>query len=366
MRQVVILLFTLSVSLSAIAQAVNDKIAHRIQLVPDAGPVHSTTAKSTVEWDCLNKALTNKCLVYHNDQWYTFSVAEPSRYYLNISSQQCRDNRGIQMILIEGNPCETTSYRVLACIPQIRDSEVFVSLGEIKAGTTYLVEIDGFLGDQCDFDIQVSRRPVGMPLQKESYVKAEFEEISKFLRDSIVTIDWKLPEDWMDELDVFRVYRLTNRENFKIERIVDLTRNAYGRPNNRYHLTDTVSQSGTYRYRVFGYAKTGKTPVLLAEQHIVFQKSNVQTDNTQNILIDPGFQQKGGYETRVYDRDGIKLLKTIKGVYDPADHKAIVIDVTEQIAAGFQSFLVLLIDEVTHQSRELYFRVNSKGKVISE
>ena len=73
----------------------------------------------------INKELTNKCVIYHNDQWFTSEANIGGTYYLNISSQKRRAAKGIQAIIIEGNSCEDATYKVLHCIPQISQQDVF-------------------------------------------------------------------------------------------------------------------------------------------------------------------------------------------------------------------------------------------------
>jgi hypothetical protein len=101
----ILIMFLLLVLRFSIAQVPNDKIDQRHQLKLDGNTTVSTTANSSVEWRCIAKALTNKCLVYHNDQWFSFQVEENGNYYLNITNQQCKKLKGLQVILLEGNPC---------------------------------------------------------------------------------------------------------------------------------------------------------------------------------------------------------------------------------------------------------------------
>src|SRR5690349_22039558 len=109
----------------ALSQGHNNDIRDRSKLVLDAEPTVSSTAGNTVEWDCLNKRLTQKCLVYHNDQWFTFKVEKAGDYFINNASKNCRDNMGVQLIIIEGNPCEVTTYHILECIRRIEQAEVY-------------------------------------------------------------------------------------------------------------------------------------------------------------------------------------------------------------------------------------------------
>src|SRR5690242_20597246 len=80
------------------AQVPNDRIAQRLELKINAAPFHSSTASCTVEWECLNKELTNSCLEYHNDQWFSFTPRYPGPYFVNVSQQACRDIRGVQLM----------------------------------------------------------------------------------------------------------------------------------------------------------------------------------------------------------------------------------------------------------------------------
>ena len=87
--------FLLVICFTLAAQVSNNNIGSRTELILDAAPTHSTTANSSVEWACVNKSLTNKCLIYHNDQWFHFTPQTNGKLFLNIASQQCRDLQGI-------------------------------------------------------------------------------------------------------------------------------------------------------------------------------------------------------------------------------------------------------------------------------
>lgn len=348
----------------AIAQVGNDKVANRIELIPDSGPVQTTTAGSTVEWDCLNKALTNSCLVYHNDQWYTFQVREPQAYFLNISRLACRDSKGIQVILIEGNPCETRSYRVIECIRQIKNEEVFVPLGKVVANMTYLIEIDGFDGDHCDFDIQIARRPFGIPMKFEEFQQSAGISTRAQL-DSLVDISWKVPAVWLDQIDQFRVHRLREQDIFRLERAFPASKNAYGKPAVSYNFRDTLTSSGSYLYRVLGYPQEGQ-PVLMTEVWISYAKKKKPPPVSQTIVIDPHFTQKVEYAVRVYETEQISIIHAIKGTYDPAKPVPIEIDMKEFIAKGHRAYMVVLINMTTRETLEFYYRVDKRGSVIED
>src|SRR5688572_29456322 len=130
-----LLFFRLTISFTISGQVSNNSISSRTELILDAPGTHSTTANSSVEWECVNKSLTNKCLIYHNDQWFHFTPQANGKFFLNISSQQCRDLQGIQVVVIEGNPCEVKTYRILKCIPKVFQDDVFIELDSLLAKT---------------------------------------------------------------------------------------------------------------------------------------------------------------------------------------------------------------------------------------
>ncbi|MBL7849628.1 MAG: hypothetical protein JNN04_01915 [Cyclobacteriaceae bacterium] len=347
------------------AQVNNDNVANRIRLEPDGPPLHTTTASSTVEWGCLNQALTGKCLVYHNDQWYSFQVSEPQAYFLNISRLTCRSSNGIQIILIEGNPCETKNYRVLHCIRQIKNEEVFVPLGMVMANMTYLIEIDGFDGDYCDFDIQIARRPLGLPMKFEETDRTDVAVSTGTQKDSVVDIAWKVPAGRLDQIDQFRVYRLKENDILRLERAMSASRNAYGKSAESYHLQDTLPSPGDYVYRVYGYSPN-EQPVLLKEARISYVLAKKPPPISQRIEIDPPFMQKVEYAVRVYEGQQLSILHAFSGVYDPAQPVPVSIDMKEFIAAGHRTYMVVLINKATRETMEFYYRVDARGSVVKE
>lgn len=346
------------------AQVNNDNLANRIHLKTDDSPMHTTTASSTVQWDCLNQALTGKCLVYHNDQWYSFQVSEPQSYFLNISRLSCRNTEGIQIIIIEGNPCETRNYRVIQCIPQIRNEEVFVPLGMVAANTIYLIEIDGFNGDHCDFDIQVARRPLGLPMKFDERDRPETGTNTRTQKDSLVNISWRVPAGRLDEIDQFRIYRLKEEDIIRLERAIPASRNAYGKPSDAYLIQDTLDAPGDYLYRVYGYPEEDK-PVFIAEARVSYAKAaKAPPATSQHIVIDHQFSEKVEFAVRIYDDQQLSILHSLSGVFDPLHPMPISIDMKEFIKAGHKTYMVVLINKATREATEYYYRVDARGAVI--
>ncbi len=345
-----------------LAQVQNNSIKDRIKLELDAPPLHTSTAKSTVEWECVNKALTNKCLVYHNDQWYYFSLAAPGTHYLNISAQQCRDRRGVQIIIIEGNPCETSSYRILQCIPKITNEEIFVPLGELKANTTYLIEVDGFLGDYCEFGIQIGTKPSGMPMETKG-----LETLDVVLRqvDKRIQLEWKLPAEKNLSIGGFKVYKSQQPfVRFDLEREVPLERNAYGLPVRVYTMQDTVEESGVYKYRVFGLRGDNHVPFLYGENLVSYHEKRMASANPQNsqkTSIPLDCKTATEFEVLIYEQGSHVLLTQFKRECPVKGSPLLEIDFSEYVTKGFASFLVLIVRATEKEGKEYYFTVDTKG-----
>src|SRR6478736_2502140 len=307
MTRFLFLLVIAGLSIRTNAQVPNNKILDRFTLVPNADPISSSTANSTVEWNCINKALTNKCLVYHNDQWFNFSIPKPGAYFINISGQKCRDLRGIQLIIIEGNPCETKTYRILQCIPQIHQDDVFVQLDSLKPQTQHLLNIDGFLGDFCEFEIQVSEKPNGLPrhLQVRDTTKAEMKQNGRLIK-----LNWTVSEDKIDQIQSFKIYR-TQPNHVKSDLIAEqmVSRNAYGAYILNYSVTDSLQIEGMYMFRIFGIAKQTLFPSLLTTRKLQYTKPKPKIVPQRSVGLNLVFEASEKYNVMVYDKAGYQLLK---------------------------------------------------------
>jgi len=311
----------------ATAQVSNNNIKDRTELILDANPVHSNTANSSVEWDCVNKSLTNKCLIYHNDQWFHFTPHTNGKFFLNISSQQCRDLRGIQAIVIEGNPCEVKTYRILQCISKIHQDDVFIELDSLKSGMQYLVNIDGFLGDFCQFEIR-----------------------------------WSIPEVLTDEIRNFKIFRLGKGEQKStLIKELPLRANALGDYDHEYSIDDSLSIPNAYTYRIFGIQKNSEYPFLLDEKEIAYYDRNKAPAELKTWVYIP-LKLKGGspYQVLVFNRVDYSLLRKYAGEFDEAKDSTFEMNLHEFIKAGVKEFIILASEVNSNQPKEFYFQFDGK------
>ncbi|HEX8506142.1 MAG TPA: hypothetical protein VF630_12305 [Hymenobacter sp.] len=245
----------------AFAQVANDNIENR-RLIKAEEVVTSSTTGCTVQRNCVDERLTGKCIEYHNDQWFEFTPKAPGRYFINIGGQKCRDVRGVQLVVLTGTPCQTATYQVLSCTSLGNQDDVFVTLDSLRAGQPYLLNVDGYLKDFCQFTLQVSRTATGMPV---SYFPPNPTRVLP-TASHVVELQWTLP-DSLVAAPSFRVLRREVHQYRSSEvRLVPVRRDTYGQPITTYAATDTLPGPGIYDYQVVTSAtEAGPPPVRLRQ-----------------------------------------------------------------------------------------------------
>lgn len=354
--------FVISVS----AQVPNNSIWNRLILAVDEPTRISSTAGSSVEWDCINKSLTNKCLVYHNDQWFDFTVPVSGRYFINISAQQCREERGVQAIVIEGNPCVVKTYRIIRCINRIRQEDVFIQLDSLKTGISYLVNIDGFLGDFCDFKIQLATQPEGlpqMPPATELALPAVAQQTWQY------SMNWSVGKDRIDDFEKFRVFRRQPSDvRYVLLKEQMIRRNAFGIPELVYSVFDSLSQEGIYTYEVYGIRRETFIPISLAVQEVALTKPKEPLpppEQQRAVRIALYFTEKTSIMVLVYDRTTNKKVHASKQIFDPNKTVNIELDLSEALNSGVNQFLILVTDGKAKEATEFYYKYHN-GRFIKE
>jgi hypothetical protein len=330
----------------AFAQVVNDKIDNRIELHLDSDPVYSNTYKATVEWGCINKALTNSCLVYHNDQWFYFVALDSGKRFLNISNQHCKNLKGVQVVVIEGNPCETSTYKLVHCTSFTDQNDTFIELDSLKPDVPYLVLIDGFLGDQCDFEIQFSTRPSGIPVHRDSR-----DTLSLRVEQDghLVNLRWSANQVQLDELNYFEIFRQRVNTPKAVELAkVSISTNALGRHIEHYAYTDSLSEPGSFVYQVVGVTKLDADRIILDENRVEFFPAQ-QIKSVEERIIQFPVDFSGALEIVV--ADAIKGTALFGTTLTDGQSRIVPLDVTHFVNRGYRFFRV----KATHvKSRNVF------------
>ncbi|MEK6780780.1 MAG: hypothetical protein AABY93_03700 [Bacteroidota bacterium] len=364
MTRLIFLFVIVGLSKIAVAQVSNNNIQNRLTLEINSDPIFSSTAKTNVEWTCINKALTNKCLVYHNDQWFNFSVPTAGTYFINFSSQKCRDLRGLQLIIIEGNPCETTTYRILRCLPQIPQDDIFVQLDSLKSKIKYLLNIDGFLGDFCEFGIQIGEKPNGLPrtYQTLDTIKAEIIRNGR-----MINLVWEVSQDKIDQLQSFKVYRAQStglKSDFIRQQPV--SRNSYGTYVLKYSISDSLQKEGTYVYHIFGIEKLTQVPFLLVEKIVEYAELKPIEPKQRVARLNLSFKDMTVFKVVVYDDVAHAMLRKLSVEFEEERDHTFEVDLEEFIDRGIKKFMILVSDGSAQGGFEFYYNIDEKGQLIQE
>ncbi len=267
--------------LGVFGQVSNDNIENRLFL-PIEKIHHSRTDSCTVEWNCLDKKLTGKCITYHNDQWFFFNSGKNQRLFVNINGQDCRDLRGVQLVILKGKPCQPETYELLDCVSLANQDDIYVELNPLSANTEYLINVDGYLEDHCQFDIQVSETPKGTPLEVTPFLEIEAKQ-----RGKKVYFSWQLPDSLQDAFRNFKILRRTGTTaRSELIETIPTSRNAYGTAANFYDFEDSLEQVQIpYHYQVIATNWEGKEVLLGRYFYVLDALTTLQTTYKTSVEV---------------------------------------------------------------------------------
>ncbi len=335
---------------SGYAQVPNDNIAARIELPVGQAPFPSNTSHCTVEWPCIGKKLEGNCVDFHNDQWFWFRPSRAGKYYVNVSNQRCRDRKGLQLMVIDGVPCQTDTYRVLQCISLANQDDVYAELDLPLAGHPYLLNVDGYLGDFCGFEIQVSQTPKGLPL---AVVDSFPIPVSGEKRENRLTVRWQLPPALADQVTGFEVYRwFTKLPTSALLTTLPAAFSARGGDQLEYQVEDTLREEGRYQYRVF--AITSDSSRMMIGQHWeVYQKQpSAASETAHNLLLKPDCKPNTPLQLLIIDALTDRVLRNIDFT---CTGKPFTIDVGKFRQQGIYRYKVRVINLKNRHENEYYF-----------
>ncbi len=260
-----LLLLLLAAAHPSRAQCPNDDLENRWLLRLEETVAASTTG-CTVQRRCVDERLTGKCIEYHNDQWFEFTPPAAGRYFVNIGGQQCRDVRGVQLVVLSGQPCQPATYRILSCTSLGTQDDVFVTLDSLAAGRPYLLCVDGYLKDYCRFTLQISHQALGLPVSYQPPNPVRLQPVG-----GVVELAWQVPDSLaLAGTTACRVLRREVHQYRSVEVAqVPLRHDTFGRPQSAYTWRDSLPAPGQYHYRVVSAgAAHGAAPALLLAQWV--------------------------------------------------------------------------------------------------
>lgn len=332
------LLVAALVPFSVAGQTLNDSSSAVRQLVVNL-PVRSSTDDNTVERACVDEKLTGQCIQYHNDQWFSYVPENPSPFYINVRHEKCADNRGVQLVVFTGELCKTESYNIVSCNSPATAEDFYYKVSQPKAGDRYFMVIDGYLGDFCDFTIEVSDKANGLPIEKKQPLAHGVIEQT----GGIVELRWAYQPDTAD-VSHFSVIR-KGKTDMK-HREVALAANSRGDVTSEYLMRDTLTEYGTYAYDVF-LVDWNNEHHLYFHQEAVLKEAVVKREDT-TVFFPFLVKKKTSLQVTITDVSTKRVLYNrfvenykLEGLY---------YNFQEQIDRGHYSFEVRIYDYKTQRT----------------
>lgn len=332
----IFLLFQIFCFTIAKSQAVfNDDIENRHNLKINSKPHISHTEESTVQRECLNIPLTDQCLIYHNDQWFEFTTLDTNIYYLNIRNQDCRDIRGVQAVIFDGEACRPETYKLIKCISNGHQDDVYTKL-ELERNKSYLLLIDGYLHDNCYFDIDISTNLPDFAIIPDSY--SEFDTIQS--NEAIVKLEWHV--DSLTALEIYEYQILRRYQNSKKSQSIwssPALRNSMGEAFLDYSWSDTLNdKEGKYYYKVLAMGPDSSMHLIKSVLYEYSSKEYKNDPRDNFIVYDlPNTKRGNLYVIELRDKKSDLLLEKKSIQYDKL-FSEIKIDITKYRKMGIVDF----------------------------
>ena len=328
------------------AQVINDDIAGRLELKTDGTPLISSTSDCTVQWACVDQSLTGKCIQYHNDQWFFFNSEDKNRLYINIANQRCKDDRGVQIVVLTGRVCEPSTYSIIACVSPADQDDVFIRLDSLATNEIYLINIDGYLHDFCRFEIAVSEKPKGIPI-KPTYNEVDFRLHQE---ENRVEITWTFPIKNNNDFVLYEIYRRkSGQHKSTLIGTVDHEKNAYGISRQDYFYHDTLKENGTYHYKVIA-SRGQENREMLGERQVIIENIYAPKDQIR-ILLD--YKDMTPLRVLLLDRLSQKILLRQDFSFDKKNN-SFELAVGSFLELGVTTFEVVIVNLKTSE-RNVYF-----------
>lgn len=332
------------------AQTPNDNIENAIYLEHDQ-PFSSKTHGCTIQWSCVDESLTGKCIDYHNDQWFIFNAESYSKLYVNVGNQRCRDLRGVQIVVLKGEPCNVETYQVFKCVSLVNQDDIYIELDSLQKNENYYINIDGYLHDYCFFEIEVSQKPKGFPIDQE-LVLYTYSNRNK----NLVRIDWELPDALFHQVDEFQIFRKT-ASAFKHEFVanIPLISNVYGDISGKYYFEDSIAANIKYHYKLTVRANSGRL-LFIDNYQFYYQHKQKEARFLRYINIPiENVRNKDSISIIIYDYATNTLLASEVMTYKKKDPTYTKYNTYKAIQKGADKLLVKVVNNTSKSTKEYTF-----------
>lgn len=307
-NKAILLFLTLSLQFAK-AQTPNNNMANA-ELLQLNQFINSKTHGNTVEWDCVDESLTGKCIDYHNDQWFRFYSDSLSTIFINISGQQCRDMRGVQLVVLKGERCQPGTYEILDCISLATQDDIYTKV-DVQPETYYWLNIDGYLHDFCEFFIEVSNEPKGISIDTYELTRSDLAR-----EKNIVGLKWQVPDSLQYKILNTHIFRKINTAfKYDLRANIELQQNAFGELQNEYFFADTLLLPGNYQYRLVFEFQNGEQQIFAEYSAVV--PGRFATISSGIITLEFDYDRRSPLTIKFRDVDSGEVLHQESTMYNP-------------------------------------------------
>lgn len=330
-----------------LAQTTNNDMAGAIELQIDQ-PYSSKTDGNTVQYACIDQQLTGKCIQYHNDQWFTFTNTNFETLYINISDQQCRDLRGVQLVAFEGELCSPETYLILDCISLATQDDIYATIGPLKPYQKYWLNIDGYLHDYCQFQLEVSPTPKGISAKPIELLKKVEQNKNK----NQIQLTWSIDDSLASSLQNFIIMR-RNDGAFSFDSIssVHVEFNTFGAYQPDYSYTERLYKPDAYWYRIIAQNTNGQQ--YLTEE-VSLYISDIDLSKTVLFL---DYEENDDISISVYNEKNM-LLETINFRYKSRQHRNYTLYTDFYKKLGAETLKIVLFNKDNDHRKEVFLGLN--------
>lgn len=177
-----------------------------------------------------------------NTVWYFFETdASGGQVELQITNTVCTpSSNGIQVSIneISGAPCDINNYTNVYCANNGNTNDLIWGPLTLPPNTLYYITIDGYAGNDCDFDLTLIGSVTNLPV--------ELTEFNALCNGNETVLSWATASEHNN--DYFAVERSTDAQNFEV--IETVHGQGTSTQSHQYIVVDDGPRSGIAYYRL--------------------------------------------------------------------------------------------------------------------
>ena len=237
----------------------------------------------------------------------------------------------------------------MKCIAKIERDDAYIELDSLAAGSDYFVNIDGFLGDFCEFGIQFSSSPKGF-----LYTSNNLDTLSLKAEVSgrVVDLHWTASESLLQKLERFEVYRKRKSEAAIPVAAFGPALNTAGKYITNYSVTDLLTMAGIYTYEVVAIYKDSELKEVLDRETVSF-KPSATLDPFLHVSLD--YKTGTKIQLMLIDEMHDVVLKQNTFLFDAKRDQQQKIYIGDYLDKGISHFLVVSTNLKTFEKRVYKF-----------